>query len=54
MPVLAVITIKNLPAGQQKHVVELRFNLHFSVRFLNKATFTVNVLSSQGNKLACR
>ena len=31
VPVLVAITIKNLPACQQKHAVELRFNLHFSV-----------------------
>ena len=37
VPVLAVITIKNLPACQQKHAVELQSSLHFSVRVLNKA-----------------
>ena len=51
VPILAVITIKNLPAYQQKHAVELQSSLHYSVRFLNKATFTVNILSSQGYKL---
>ena len=52
VPVLAAITIRNLPAGQLNHAVELQSSLHFSERFLNKGTrtFTVNVLSSQTEK----
>ena len=32
VPVLAAITIRNLPAGQLNHAVELQSSLHFSER----------------------